>query len=128
MAESGQTTAPTIAQAGWREFVTWSGLLNFFGGVFLLFVTITNLLYGLFHFDLQPLFENTLDGFRRFTHFALDVLFYGWFTWLLEQAWYWITYGLSYLLPVVPMLPHISAAAWFKDLALVSLVLSKPHL
>ena len=80
----------------------------------------------MFHFELLPIFANTLADFHRFTHWVLDTFLFSWITWLLAHAWLGWTTLQSYVFPnIKPWLPLIVVPGWYKDLALISAVLSR---
>jgi len=93
-----------------QEFSAWGIFWGLVFGVFALFATITNLLQGLFHFDLLPIFKNSLEGFRDFTHWVLD-----------NVALKWLEAGITRMFPAV----HFAVPDWYKDGVLISAVLSR---
>ncbi len=122
------TSRTSFAGQATREFSWWNNFWSWLVGIFLLFATITNFLHGIFHFDLLPLFSNTLADFRHFTHWVLDTFLFSWITWLLAHAWLSLTMLLSYVFAdIKPLLPAITVPSWYKDLALISAILSRAN-
>src|ERR1700687_3371200 len=79
--------SPTSVEIATREFIWWSSFWGWLGAVFVLSVTITNLLHGLFHLDLLPVFENVLGAFRVWLHWATDIFLFSWIRPAIEYGW-----------------------------------------
>lgn len=84
---------------------------------------MTSWLHSVFNWMLLPLFENSLSGFRYFTHLVFENLFYKWIICLLENIVYYFMVLLKPILNWVPFIPDITVPIWFRDTALVSLIL-----
>jgi hypothetical protein len=107
-----------------KEFGWWGAGLGWLVGVFALTGTITNMLHGIFHFELLPIFENSLQGFRAWTYWIVDTLFLSWMLSALEQFWYACQVIASNIFDLTPVLFKIVVPDWYRDLALISAVLS----
>lgn len=109
----------TRGELGW-----WATVWTWIAGVFFLFVTITNFVHGLYPLPLMPVFDKTLMGFHQFTHWVLDTFLFSWIKMSAAYAWFAITTALSHVFPgIVPVLPRVVIPDWYKDIALVSMVL-----
>lgn len=99
-----------------RETASWGKTLAAFLLFFMLTTATINLAYGLFGFDLIPVFENTLGELRRFLHTAFEYLIY----WPLNTIVSWImriTFDIRFNIPEL--------AGWYIDLVLLSMILSR---
>jgi len=90
-----------------------------------LVVTISNLTLKLFGFRLVPVVQTAFEAFHEWCHFLANIFFYSWFTLLVENIWYGLTWISSLLFPIIPWRPHFTIPEVVTDFALVSLAFTR---
>ena len=104
---------------------TYLGEMTKFFTFFILVVTFSNLTYTLFGFRLIPLFKTAFDAFHEWCHFLANILFYSWFTIIIQYIWFIITWIGSLVFPIIPWLPNFAIPGLVTDFALVSLAFTR---
>jgi hypothetical protein len=105
------------------EIGSWVSFLGKPFTFFILFITITSAIHNATGWTLLPIYETTLSGYRLFTHYLFDTLFYSWFVFILKAAFYGIMVVLEPLTRLSPYLPDIVLPVWVRDSALISAIL-----
>lgn len=123
MPENSPTAHDSRTNKYLAEYKSWLFAIGFVFTAFILFVTFTSWLNHVFHWELLPIFQNSLNDFRAFTHLIFEWTFFAPLSYILEYTWYVVTLALSKILNVEPYLPDIHIPLWLKDAALISVVL-----
>lgn len=109
-----------------REFSWWGLFWGTVASWFALAGTITNYLHYILDLKFLPVFEKSLAGFRDYSHWLLDIFVFNALAKLLSQLLTSASLLLSNAIPeIAPIVFSVSIPAWFKNLALVAIVVSK---
>ncbi|WP_149275823.1 hypothetical protein [Pareuzebyella sediminis] len=98
-----------------KKFVTWSFVIW----------TFTNFIEQKFNFYIVPPIEYTLLIFRDFAHRFLDFFVFSWLNLLMAYIAYGFTTMCSWVFPIYPVLPKVVIPDILKDLAIVSIALTR---
>ncbi|CAG0941488.1 hypothetical protein BROC_01471 [Candidatus Brocadiaceae bacterium] len=110
------------------EFKKYAKELSLIGTFFVVVVTISNMVYGIFGFTLLPIFKDSFDAFHAWCHYLLYIFVFSWLTYSLEWLWFALTWLCSLIVPIIPWRPQIFIPGLVSDLALVSLAFTRVFL
>jgi len=108
--------AATVLRAHGR----FSKELGLVGTLFVVTLTLANLVHQLFGIRLLPFFQASFAAFHEWCRIVLHVFVFSWATSLVEWLWYGTTWVVSLLLPIIAWRPHIVIPPIVSDIALVS--------
>jgi hypothetical protein len=122
---SAKVLPSTLFRASHRASKSFFKELTFLGTFFAIVVTISNLLYGIFHFPLIPIFEISFNAFPAFCQLLVEYLIYSWLIYIISWAFYCTLMVISIFLPVVAFWPQIVVPGWIVDAALLSAAITR---
>jgi len=117
----------SAARASLMLFSSWYSALGYLIGLFVTFVTITNVIHRTFEYPLLPPFENSIIGFYQWMHWVLDFFIVAPLLNFVELYVETVTPGLHKTFDFIPEITDLELVVpdWYRDLAIISMVFSR---
>jgi hypothetical protein len=114
-----------LFRASYHASKSYSKELTYIVTFFMVVVTVSNFLYGIFHFALVPIFEVSFNSFHTFCQLIVQCLIYSWLIYIISSIFYHTMAIISIVFPIVPWWPKLAVPGWVVDIALLSAAITR---